>query len=456
MLFDPSIEIMKKIQDTLLVNYDTAVVYHLWWDPQKPGEWKARVKATRYGIPYYFVFMSNGDHVLSWDDQDAPLPNNRYHFGCEIAPETRSNMQIETFVRRPFDVNAVQVTPQNAHEIAEWCNGKVGTSDYKLAGTKVSLDTVLVPGNGPNKGQMVEARIGSWVVEHLGNFRVYRKKQFEDTFFTQPKAGNELLRVEDLVEVIDPKDPMFGRQGQVELINQICVTVPGAGGYMFNPFDLKWIAEYSEETKQQVAREAMEALENPVLDKLNAIRAAAEAGIEVDIPVQGSVAEESSEPVTEIHGIRTGCTVRVKLDANMFFGQTGTVLGLGKDGVRVLVVLHENATRDLLEPVPFQWDELEVISMEDAVPHLERTESTDRLMKQLTELEGKSVDDFERDQMVKLRESRLVDGLYTPAGTTARVTVVGIDMPGTDEFGIEIMFSDGRYGNVFAREIEKI
>src|SRR5687768_5224698 len=91
-------------------------------------------------------------------------------------------MKTQTFIRKPFNVNAVQVTPKNAAEIAEWCKGEVGQADYRVMGQKVKLICVLVPGNGPKKGQKVEALIGSWVVEHNQNFRVYRDQQLNEQF----------------------------------------------------------------------------------------------------------------------------------------------------------------------------------------------------------------------------------------------------------------------------------
>lgn len=295
------------------------MVYHLDWNPQKPGEWKARVKAMRYGQSYYFVFASHGDRILSWQDENAPLPNNRYHFGAEITPEKSSKMKIETFTRRPFDVQAVQVTPTNAAEIAEWCGGKIGKSTYKLAGFDTPLDIVLVPGNGPNAGKMVEAKIGSYVANLDGKFRVLRKAQFHEMFFKAPPAGNQLLRVDDLVEIINPDSPHFRCQGQIELINQTCITIPGEGGILCDPSELKGIEEYSEETKQKVAEVTV-----PGLDKINELRQDAEK-----VVMSGSL----HETLTEAFGLsRFEQDDLVKeIDGN---GETGlvTVVGCSLDG----------------------------------------------------------------------------------------------------------------------------
>ena len=80
-------------------------------------------------------------------------------------------MDMKKYFRRPFDVNAVEVTPDNAQEVADWCGGTVAQGDYKHSKYKIQLPVVKVPGNGPNKGKAVDARIGYFVVEHNGSFR---------------------------------------------------------------------------------------------------------------------------------------------------------------------------------------------------------------------------------------------------------------------------------------------
>ena len=321
MLFDATIKIITKIQDILLVNYDTAVVYHLDWDPQKPGEWKARVLATRYNNSYYFVFAKNGDHVLSWVDQDAPLPNNRYHFGAEIAPEKRSTMQIENFIRRPFDVRAVQVTPQNAAEVAQWCGGTVGKAKYKLLGSfDTELDTVVVPGSGVSQGKTFVAKIGSWVVELDGSFRVYRKRQMQEMFSRTHEMLSEGLKPGDLVQDRDENDGV--RQGVVKYTNQTLVDYGMLGNILHDPAELIKIEEFSENTKRRLAEEA----ERQGLDKINALRAAAEDAGCGSLPTVSGTLEDEPQVIDEIAGIKVGDMIRVTEEMNQFFSQEGTVV----------------------------------------------------------------------------------------------------------------------------------
>lgn len=111
-------------------------------------------------------------------------------------------MQIQKFARKPFEVNAVQVTPENAASIAMWCKGELGSADYKLMGVKTQLACVMVPGTGQKKGEMIPALIGSWVVEHNNSFRVFRQKQFDEMFeelvSTAPVLDNAQLTIDEL------------------------------------------------------------------------------------------------------------------------------------------------------------------------------------------------------------------------------------------------------------------
>lgn len=387
-------------------------------------------------------------------------------------------MKIETFVRRPFDVDAVQVTPQNAEEIAEWCGGKVGTAEYKVAGTKVPLNIVLVPGNGPNVGRMVEARIGSWVVGHLGNFRVYQNKQLHNQF---AKPENQTVRTAptfvpgDLVQEVDASDGVW--QGQVLHSDQVIVEYPFRGIVAHNRNELVKIKFYSEQTNKKwlLAAEADKGVPyDEALAKINAMREAAEAEFKMQgdltddvVPHElsnGMVIPELVPPVTEINGIRTGYVVRVKLEANMYYDQTGTVVGLGKDGVRVLVAMHDK--NEIPQAVPFQADELEVIAL-DLV-----AESADELLEKIDkEVADRLASNPTPEQINAMREELgfppiepTPDLSYFKVGDMVevqygdreigKISVLHDQHEG--ESKIEIKFSDGQYGYYKPHQLKKI
>lgn len=230
-------------------------------------------------------------------------------------------MKIEEFIRRPFDVNAVQVTPQNAAEVAEWCGGKVAKSTYKLAGFDTQLDCVKVPGNGPNKGKMVEARIGSYVVEHEGNFRVFRKQQFHDTFIKRNNETPQWFQVGDLVEDKD------GDQGEVVKVEQVLVDAPAFGHVLYSREELTRIREYSDKTMEYIKEEARVAAIVPGLDKINLMRASEETHNAITQAFESQQGDLDEPQVIEnIGDIKMGTIVRIVDEMNEFFSQEGKVV----------------------------------------------------------------------------------------------------------------------------------
>jgi hypothetical protein len=357
-------------------------------------------------------------------------------------------MQIESFTRRPFDVNAVQVTPQNAAEIAEWCGGKVGSSNYKLAGFETKLDTVLVPGNGPNKGKEVEARIGSWVVEHQGNFRVYRKKQFTESFVSKLEKycaddvrateavfqarQESFLKFSDLKpgDLVRDLDVNEFREGEVKLVDQILVDFGMLGNVLYGREELQPISEYSERTKARLAEEtARRELDagTEALDKINALRAQAEADAAAGVVSTNGSSYlgddlEPKAPVTEISGIMCGMTVEVTHEANEFFGKKAFVVGLGQDGVRILAAVESGD--EMPQAVPFQVDELKIV-----IPELEQNDTV---------------------QILKHGERHL---------HKATVCVVGVEVEGVPH--VEVNFSEdtvnpNEYGLYLPQHLQKI
>lgn len=240
-------------------------------------------------------------------------------------------METKQFFRRPFDVNVVEVTPDNAEQVAEWCGGTVELGDYKHAKYKIQLPVVKVPGNGPNKGKAVDARIGYFVVEHNGSFRVYRPQQFEQTFhaYVEPR---EYFHVGDLV-----RDVENGLEGTVTFVDQVLVNFPGDVNVLFERNQLQRIEEFSEETKERMRE--IEEMEIGV-DKLNALRQAAQDELQNGMTLQGRIEDDTLLPAvkpTEIGGLKMGDPVRVVLEENFYFGETGKVVDLHEDGRRIQV-----------------------------------------------------------------------------------------------------------------------
>lgn len=87
-------------------------------------------------------------------------------------------MQTTTYVRREFPVKAVQVTPENMEEVAEWCGGTIVTPE---AGQKHIFSEI---GNAMNERQK-KAYVGDWVLELTESavkFKFFKDKAFHNSF----------------------------------------------------------------------------------------------------------------------------------------------------------------------------------------------------------------------------------------------------------------------------------
>jgi hypothetical protein len=92
---------------------------------------------------------------------------------------------IGTYQRNPFPVQAVQVTPQNMAELAEWCGGEVKylrTTEYTAATTRII--EVPLRGSKSDRGATAPAHVGDWITRLRDSvlFRVYRNKAFLDGY----------------------------------------------------------------------------------------------------------------------------------------------------------------------------------------------------------------------------------------------------------------------------------
>lgn len=102
-------------------------------------------------------------------------------------------MNIETYDRKPFSVNAVQVTFENVYEVAEWCKGSVVGQNTKMLGVETQVPSIRLSGQGDDRGKAYTASLGCYVVELKGSFRVYKPAQFDSSFQAAVEINHECL-----------------------------------------------------------------------------------------------------------------------------------------------------------------------------------------------------------------------------------------------------------------------
>lgn len=87
-------------------------------------------------------------------------------------------IQTTQFVRKPFVIEAVEVTAENINEVAEWCSGEV------RGGTVVGGEEkhVKVKVQHPLNERQTKAFVRDWVLKAGAGFKVYTPKAFANSF----------------------------------------------------------------------------------------------------------------------------------------------------------------------------------------------------------------------------------------------------------------------------------
>jgi len=96
-------------------------------------------------------------------------------------------IKIEQFRRKTFDVDAVQVTPENLEDVAKWCGGDVRTEQQK--GKNVRFVKVRV--YKALDEEQTKAFPGNFVVYMGSGYKVYKYNAFMRTFDRVPKPPAE-------------------------------------------------------------------------------------------------------------------------------------------------------------------------------------------------------------------------------------------------------------------------
>lgn len=100
-------------------------------------------------------------------------------------------ININTFVRKPFYVQAVEVTAANMAEVAEWCGGEILSEKQG----RRSVLYIKVPVVRPMSEKQTKAFAKDLVLKTNTGFKVYTPTSFEACF---DPAGKEAAQSEEL------------------------------------------------------------------------------------------------------------------------------------------------------------------------------------------------------------------------------------------------------------------
>jgi len=87
-------------------------------------------------------------------------------------------MKTQQFIRKPYVIDAIQVTEQNIHQVATWCQGDVRTGRTAAGEGKY----VKVRVHRALNERQTKAFIGDWVLYAGTGFKVYTPNAFAKSF----------------------------------------------------------------------------------------------------------------------------------------------------------------------------------------------------------------------------------------------------------------------------------
>lgn len=87
------------------------------------------------------------------------------------------------YVRKPFEVEAVEVTEENIKEAAQWCQGTLMEDSRPYIKVRVAR---------PLNERQTKAYPGDWILYAGTGFKVYTAKAFYKTFEMKPVTTDPL------------------------------------------------------------------------------------------------------------------------------------------------------------------------------------------------------------------------------------------------------------------------
>lgn len=112
------------------------------------------------------------------------------------------------YVRKPFAVEAVEVTDANIEDVAQWCGGEIRISDGRPGknGPTGQQKFIKVQVKRPLNDRQTRAYPGDWILSAGTGFKVYTAKAFSGSFEEQTDRMFDVI--ERMEERADTQDQM--------------------------------------------------------------------------------------------------------------------------------------------------------------------------------------------------------------------------------------------------------
>lgn len=258
-------------------------------------------------------------------------------------------MDIQKVTRIPIEIEAVQVTPTNVAEVAEWCKGTLTEATYRLMGGTHKMGAILLTKQGPKNDKTRTVLIGNWITKHKNTFKCWTLEAYEASFL--PAVPR--LRAGDLIRANN--EVWAGWEGKVVDPQLVGVDFGARGMMVFEPDCVEKIDEMSSEQLQLNAG-IVDAAENaetrPVEQIIEEMRQEAKDRI------AAMEAENASFDPTE--RFKEGVLVKIVTEGE-YWGQHGHIREiLANEETRDVAVGFATSDYDREETEYFFYSELEL------------------------------------------------------------------------------------------------
>lgn len=142
------------------------------------------------------MYTSHGHQILNTPVEGEQPPVARCggpglcalcsHESIQHQKNKEQTMQTTIYIRKPFEVEAVEVTEENLEAVESWCTGEIKTDERERRFVKVRV-------NRPLNERQTRAYPGDWVLYAGTGFKVYTPKAFKKTFVRPSEIGEVLV-----------------------------------------------------------------------------------------------------------------------------------------------------------------------------------------------------------------------------------------------------------------------
>jgi hypothetical protein len=139
-------------------------------------------------------------------------------------------LKFEEVTRRRRPMQAIQVSVDNAQEIADWCGGEMVMSTIRMMGSETKLPAVRL--NRPSTGgkDYTTALVTMWIVEFPDRYQVFKNDQYEKLFEPAFPDKRSAIGTLDCPLMIVPGDAVSHHLGYDLVLPSGVITQVGFSG----------------------------------------------------------------------------------------------------------------------------------------------------------------------------------------------------------------------------------